>query len=330
MSIKKLSLALVIAGVILFIFSLTSKTEVETEKQKIVVSSVFSSNFESGLLVDFAQDKGYFDDNNLEVEKLESKSSITNLIANESDVALIPLTSSLNAYINGKDTRWIGKLGNYTSSRYCVSRFPKEEFNKIKKIGTIKIGSAEHHDWILIADKIGLSKGVEYIATPGDQAKSAALEKGEIDIIFVFSPKAFKELKEKGKYYTFLPDEFFKDTKLVGISALTSKETVESKQEALKSFLAAINRVIEYTKDNKEETVEYLKSKYELTDESANLFYDGIELSRVNMSLIPNKEDINDMTAKLIEITKASDPRTNTGEFVVTDLASEVVNEYKK
>jgi len=320
---------LIITFLILLLISITAssckptgkKAAGGSESRKIKVA-YHPVTIEYNLLVDLAEKKGFFKEENIEVEKVLSESQTTPiLLSGRAEVALVPVETMIGAFLNKKKIKLLGITSTYPSRSYLISRFPKEKLSSVRKVGVNKIGGADQLLMSSVFDNIGIDKKkVEYVIAQQSQGKSAFLIAKKIDIGMIQEGKFRKELVKK-KYYELNPKEVFKSLQFPR-TIVASQKALNEKGEAIESFVKAIHKSLVLIRENKKEAIAYIKSKLDVPENAANGIYaDVLSGLADSSSFIPNTEILKDSLSVVKEEVKPSNPSRNLDELIFVDYA---------
>jgi len=303
-----------------------SKQNVPPEGPKKVKVVLVQGIEDIDFLIDYAQDKGYFAKNNIEVERIYSDKEIAKiLIAGEADILVGKNAGSLSAYYGGAETRLLANTF-YPFTFFTMSRFSREEAGKIKKAAVI----SKVPDALLTMNNALKNFGadpekVEIVTVPSDSARELMLAKGEIDFTITNSEKFFNSIDAEKKYHVMLPSESLKGLSVFR-SIVTTKKSLKEKPAEIRNFVFATYEALENMSANHDEVLSYLQTKYKLSKERSEKFYGNFVLSRKNVNYVPDTDSLKNLAdASKKELNIDTNGRS-LNDFIYADFAKDAVN----
>lgn len=296
-----------------------SETKKAPDKLKVVYLK--DNSEDTGFLLNFTQDKGFYAKNNLEIERLEVMQKVdSTLMTGEADVTISGLTPYVMLYLNDAEPRVLANVFNeYTY--IGLSRFPKENANSIKKVAVYAFGKEPHMRMIAALKNLGLDPDparVDFTAAPAYQNQEAMLAKGELDFIII--PSNLSEFYLNKNYSLYKYDEMLPNSGLYrGI--VTTKKDLEEKPEQLKNFVFSIYESLKYMSDNSEETITYIKNKYSLSDEEAKRRYNNFMQAAKKAKYVPGAQINNNILEFVKSEAKPTNPDRDLSGFFYSDFA---------
>lgn len=311
--------------------SFSTKTEnyQETQQMKKLKIVAIKDIEDVEMLLDVAEKRGFLTKNGIELERIDVIGSATKtILAGDVDVYVGGLSGFLSAYLNGAETRWLGAPFSLFA-QYGVSRYPENEYEKIKKVGVAGLGIEPHLATLIGLKNMGVDlKSVDFIISKENATKFAMLDEKLIDFAVVSPYRDLRETGYENKYNIVEPDNMLKGSGLLrGI--LTTKNILETKRDELSKFTLAIYQTLEYMSANPEDTKKYIQEKFGYDLERSSKVYESFVFSRGESEFIPKKENIGKLVELVNEYFKPEMLGRSLDEFVVPDLAVSAIEDVK-
>ncbi|MDY6142284.1 MAG: ABC transporter substrate-binding protein [Bacilli bacterium] len=268
MKIKKLSL--------LLILSLLPFTSCNKKENKLVLAEVTHSLFYAPLYI--AQNKGYFDDEGLEVEIITTPGAdkvMASLLSSSADIGLMGPEASIYIYEEGQKNYAINfaqltqKDGSFLLGREKDSSFTYDKLKGKTIIGGRLGGMPE-----MTLEYLLKSKGLTITRNNKDKeadvnirtdvsfdVMTGVFTAGESDYVTAFEPNA-SQIQELGKGY--IVASIGQDAPSLPYTAFSSlKSTLNKNKEKLIKFTRAIKKSLDLVnKENSETLSSYLSSSF--------------------------------------------------------------------
>jgi len=226
-----------------------------------------------------AQDKGFYKDQELEVEFThiaDSSVPVRTLIAGSADVIEAGMSETLVAAAKGAEVKTIGAV--HSGLHYAFWVRPESGVEKIedlpgKNVAISSPGSLPHVVTLALLHKAGVPEAeietINWVSFKGSSARLNALIAGTVDAtVASFSPEIersgdAKLLSIVGKE---LPD-------YVMIPWDTSVDMIENRRDVLKRFIKAELLATRFVFENKDEALAVAKDHFDYSDEDLDAFY---------------------------------------------------------
>jgi len=280
-------------------------------------------------LIDIAEQKGYFRQNGVKIRKIRAQGAIGLLTKRKADVALLSLVPALSAFLDNKDVRFIAAISNSSSmflntSRFPVSRFPKDKIAEVKKVGIAKLTKNERLIIQMLLNDMGLNVKlikIEESLQESDRAKM--LTEAKVDMVFIGSKKTRDALQSKGNYAVFDAKEMLKDYYMPS-GIVSTKFALRKKPQAAKAFVKALYQAYKYINDNADELISILENKFHLSTPAANFMYKNLLEAGAGHDYVPNGNPAK-LAASLASITRLENPQRDLSKFIIKKYAEEAV-----
>ncbi|MGF7047777.1 ABC-type nitrate/sulfonate/bicarbonate transport system substrate-binding protein [Paenibacillus sp. DS2015] len=242
----------------------------------------------SGLAVSFGAEKGFFEEEGLDVEFISTKDPVTGLISGDIDVVDVATTTAIIAAGKGAPIKIVSSMFRTKGPFYLIasSDIKSVEDLKGKKVGIAVNGSGLEVYTRVILQEHGISADdVTLIANGTHQSAYASLETGQVDATIIHEPFASLVEKEgKGKLlatgWDYLPN--------FHTGVLASRDAfIKEKPELLKKLLRAYFHSQEYAKSHPDEFKAYYLANMDVDAEALDT-----ALERENV-LWENNPDVN-------------------------------------
>ncbi|MCF1505253.1 ABC transporter substrate-binding protein [Afifella sp. H1R] len=231
-------------------------------------------------LVEFvAQDKGFYTDQDLDVEFThiaDSSVPIRTLIAGSTDIIEAGMSETLVAAAKGAKVKTVGGVHNGLHYAFWVRPGAGVESIKDlpgKNVAISSPGSLPHVVTLALLHKAGVTDEqidtINWVSFKGSSARLNAVISGSVDAtVASFSP----EVERSGKAELLsivgkdLPD-------YVMIPWDTSDDMIENRRDILKRFIKAELLAARFVFDNKDEALAVAKQHFDYSDEDLDAFY---------------------------------------------------------
>lgn len=253
--------------------------------------TVADANFQSNALYFIALQKGYFKDENLVVNRKKftlGKDALSDVVAGNSDLALVPDTAFLVQFKNGEDIKIIATVQKSQKSTGIIG-WRKLGVNYItdlpgKKVGIVKGTNSEFLFLSLLANNnIPKDKITIYYGGLNELDELFRLKK--LDAVSIGNPNLFQIQEDVGESEI---SQFYSNGNIDATVITGETGIINDKQREIQKFLRAMKRAETFAEnpDNREEaisivtkvmdtdptsTVESLWDNYHLTLDLDNL-----------------------------------------------------------
>lgn len=270
------------------------------------------------LLLNVAEKEGFFKKEGIKVTMVSAPNNVTALLTSgEVDVTTQMVSASVVPFLNGENFKLIAMTEKHTNN-FGVSKYPKEELSKIKKVGVPRIGGSLHYTVITALENLGLNTdNIKFVNTGGSTVTSIGLlEKGEIDFAFIDQGDLDKL---SGNYRLISPNDLYGD-KLTPNGLVTTQATIDKKGAVLQSYVNAIYRARGFLVKNQEESLAYIDNGAGFSKEKLEGMYAEIK-GTFDISVVPETEMLKAVTPVVVKVSKPKNPDRNLGEFIIQDFA---------
>ena len=241
-----------------------AKDDKEEKKELDVVNVAYMPNYASLWVVTTAKEKGYFEEQGIEVKMTKFDDGPTEIAAMESgsmDVAYIGPGAHTLAIQGNVDVFCFQQLGDAD----CVMGLKSHGVNSLedlkgKKVAVTSLGSANYFQLQAAMESAGLTIDDVQVEIVGTGAILTALTEGQVDAI-VFSKLRTIELNNSGYAASEITCDQFLPS--FGNVLVAGDALVEKDPETVDGFCRALNKAIEYIIDGHvEEAVDMSIEKY--------------------------------------------------------------------
>lgn len=321
---NKVLFTLTIFGLILLSAIYYPNIKSMLNNQKVETLIVADANFQSNALLYLAYDKGYFQEEGLNVERKVftiSTDALQDVIDGKSDIAAVGDIPFLIQYKNGQDIKIISSLQRSQNSIGIIA-WKKKGINKLenlvgKKVGVVK-GTASEFLLLSLLSQHNIPKERIDISYGGVNELDELFRMKKLDAIAIGNPNRFQILEDNDPNDI---SEFYSNSNIDSNVLVTKNDSIQDKNNALKKFLRAlakaenyaansdniedsVNSVARIMKSNSTSTIEILWNNYNLT---LNIDYLLLEIltnhsnALTNLENLPNtKGDIKDAVSSQI------------------------------
>ena len=317
---------LCLAALISIFFVYNKKTD---QKEKVVARekirvTYLSTQEAQRMVIDIAEKKGFFAKNNIDIEKVPAPQKLDDIISSgNADVGITGMPDELALYLNDAETRLLAFTSH--SSSIGVSRFPKDQGNKIKKSAISRFGGFPQIMTLTALKNIGADvKNVQIVAVADDASRLAMLKNGDIDFAIITSKQSLDDAKLDSSFSVYDPSEIIND---LGLSSgiITYQKILDQKPQQIKDFVAAIYETTNYLKNNPDETKSLIQQLYGYTPESAANIYTQFINSQKDIDFVPDIKVAQSIKDSVDEIYKPSDQNRDMEKFIYDDFAKQAV-----
>jgi len=269
------------------------------------------------LMIDIAEDKGYFKQNGITVERKVGLKSISSfVISGEVDISQSALGVPLSGFFADQDLKVLAITEKYSSMMNIVSRFSEDKLASIKNVEVDRVGGAIQNNFWVMSKNLGLDSGaMNYVVSASPQATVALLNKGSVDLGMITNYEAIKTLREGGKYTFIDPQKAYQ-----GVSSplgiVSTSKTINEKSDALKRYIASVKKASAYFSKHKDEMVTFITNKYGFGKEDAEAAYNNITVSTKGLDYTVDVNMLKDITESVKAVNKPSNPGRDIQEFV--------------
>lgn len=275
-----------------------------------------------------AQKKQIFAKHNLEVELVDVRRGAAQaLMSDQVDLFIGPISTFLNAKIEGGDILWIAQIEN-TFLYNFYSYLPKENLGK-SKIGVNRIGGEDYFLTLTILDYLDISpKNISYIQTQDQQGKTTSLLARQIDAggFFPFNALEIAEKKDSAKLQELFTTEALSGLKFPN-GIIIRKEKLSPKQDFYKDFLEALLESADFASKNKGDSINALAETLDGDREKAEKMFEFfINSSAHPQKFLPEANLITPLVKAIAtELPKAEN--FSSQEFIETSLVEKLNGE---
>ncbi|HWR28451.1 MAG TPA: ABC transporter substrate-binding protein [Negativicutes bacterium] len=239
------------------------------EAAKIVKVRYSSFGGLNGLVAKFGKEKGFFNEDGLDVEFVEIDNPIAGLTSGDVDIADTATTNAIIGAGRGAPIKIVASMFRTKGPFYLIAQpdIKSVEDLKGKKIGVSTFGNGMDVYTRIILKKHGLdpNKDVTLIANGSYQKALASLETKQVDATIIHEPfVSFGEASGKAKLlvrgWDYLPN--------FHTGVLTASDKIIKEQpEAVAKVLKAYFKSQEYAKSHLDEYLDYAAKKTNLDKE---------------------------------------------------------------
>ncbi|MBX4146619.1 ABC transporter substrate-binding protein [Paenibacillus lautus] len=226
----------------------------------------------SGLAVSFGAEKGFFEEEGLDVEFITTKDPIAGLTSKDIDVVDVATTTAIVAAGKGAPVKIVSSMFRTKGPFYLIAspEIKTVEDLKGKKVGIAVFGSGLEVYTRVILKEHGLKpEDVTFIANSTHQAAYASLETGQVDATIIHEP--FASLAEKqGKGNIIATGWDYLPTFHTGVLAARDG-ILNEKPELVEKLLRAYFKSQEYAKSHPDEYKAYYLNHIEIDPEVLEL-----------------------------------------------------------
>lgn len=233
-----------------------------------------------------AQEGGFFEKYNIDVELIETARTSDALTTGSSDVAVSTgMFAILGAAAKGHDLVWVANLTN-NFPNFLVSRVPKE---RIQKMGTTSVGSANYYNVLVALRMFNLDpEKVTIIPLVDDKGMTAALDRGDVDALTRSGPvwEAYKAAHPDNNLFVY--DISSGSALLNALSLLATGEVARNRPEVLSNLTAALLEGTVYAKEHPKEIEARMVKDYQLEPGVAAGMIEGYMKAAKNLTVVPD------------------------------------------
>lgn len=269
------------------------------------------------IMMDIADDKGYFKQNGLTIERMVGLKSISSfVISGEVDLSQSALGVPLSGFFSDQDMKVVAITEKYSSMMNIISRFSEDKLASLKNIEVDRAGGAVQNNFWVLSKNLGVDpSAMNYVVSATPQATVALLDKGSVDMGMLSNYDALKTLRESGKYTFINPQKAYE-----GVSSplglVTTSKTITAKADALKRFIASEKKASAYFAKHKDEMVTFIVNKYGFSKEDAEAAYIKITASTKGLDYAVDVDLLKNITESVKAVNKPSNPNRDIQEFV--------------
>lgn len=254
-----------------------TKTEQPTPKPaapKANVVITFPSTSDSIIPVFVAREKGFFAEENLEVELVEMQpnAALASLTSKGEIDFVTALSSSASGAAKGLPVRTTMIMMGKPSHRLVA----REEIKQVsdlrgKAVAIGSIGALMHYEFMAILEAHNIPfNQVEILAVKGEAARVATMDQQAVAGLFSIGG-AQEALKIKGSHILIEAAEVFAG----GVGGMTTSiEKMQNERDKVKRTLRAVLKAQQYMKTHREETIKVIEKDIGYGHEEAATTYD--------------------------------------------------------
>jgi len=225
----------------------------------------------SGLAVSFGAEKGFFEEEGLNVEFVTTKNAVEGLTSKDIDIADMPTTNAIIAAGKGAPIRIVSSLFRTKGPFYLIAGQDVNSIEELKGkiVGAGSFGSGLDVYTQIILKEHGLSKNdVSYVANGAQDAAFASLTSGQVDATIIHEPFAsLVETTGQGKVlakgWDYLPNFH------TGVLA-SRVDFIEEHPELIEKLLRAYFKSQEYAKNNLDEYKAYFLQNVKIDEKAVD------------------------------------------------------------
>ena len=228
------------------------------QPEKLVIAISWHPAF---ALIHIADERGYFKDENLQVELRSyelGRDALNSVIEGKADLATVFETPVVQRIYQGTALGIISTLHTSSRSQVLIARRDRGITDladiKGKRIGVTPGSSMEYFIHVLLTSE-GIATSSVTVVPVEPINYVAAIASGEVDAVVVFGPylQAAQEKIGKDKLSVFYSSLFLETSMLAGM-----RDNVLARKQAMTRLLKAILRAQEFTKTDPEESLRIL------------------------------------------------------------------------
>ncbi len=270
------------------------------------------------VLIDLAEDKGYFKQNGLTIERKVGLKNLTAFVTSgEVDISQSNFSIPLSSYLSDQDLTVVAVSERYSGGQHIVSRLPLDKLDQVKSVSVDRVGGSLQNNVWVYSKNLGFDPTkLNYVVSSSPQNFVALLEKGEIDLGTTSNYEAYKTLKEKGGYY-FIDLAKAYEGVASPLGVVTSSKTVAAKGDVLKRYVASVKKASDYFNKHKSEMVDFIVNKYGFSKEDAESAYERLMASKKGTDFTSaNTDIIKDLLEAVKVNNKPSNPDKDLSGFI--------------
>jgi ABC-type nitrate/sulfonate/bicarbonate transport system substrate-binding protein len=323
-----IALAVILAlGIVIFFFFHKKKISIPAKTastDNVIRFAYLSTQDQQTLIVDLAQDKGFFQRNNANVELIPTQANTDALLSSGSaDAEIIGLPDTLALYLNDMEPRSIAHIMNAAS--YGVSRFPKDQASSIKTAALTRLGGMPQAMTQVALKNIGANQqNIDMVAAPSDANKIDLLEKGTVDFTLIVSIKNIFNPDFPKNFTVYPANEILNDPSLVS-DLVAYQKTINQKPQQLQALTNALYETMAYIKNNPEEIKSYFQNKYGYTPELSEKLYSQF-MGAQTRDFVPTIQDAQTILKEVQDMYKPTDPTRDITGFINPTFAKKAAS----
>ena len=249
------------------------------ELTKLTFSLGYTTTLET-LAPEIAIDKGFFEEEGLEVDLVEyggGSALMQAYAAGEAKIGISASTTTIQAAAKGVPVKMVAMalnpLAEYVVVRSDLGITDPAQL-KGRTIGITRQGSLTEMEAKLVTEQAGLQPGDYNLAPLGTvQAMKAALEEKQADAAVMFGPLVSQMVVDgTGQVLVRMSDVVPQaSNEMIGASS----SFIEEHPEQIQAFLRGYFKAIQWMKDNPDETIEIISSSFQIAPEVAKDYYES-------------------------------------------------------
>lgn len=231
-----------------------------------------------------AQEKGFFTENNLEVNLQIFGSNtdyVSAFLANRVDGAISSVTSEVVLMAEkGKDFKIVMIQDNSAGGDGILARNSVASIADFKgKKVAVEQGAVGHFFLLQVLDEAGLSEQDITIINADAATAAAAYQAGNVDIASTYAPflSQANEAQTDGRI---IYDSSKMPTAITDFYVF-DREYLEANPEAVAAFVAGIAKALDFIETNRDEAMAIAAPQLEVTPEALAVDLEGIELPNI-------------------------------------------------
>jgi NitT/TauT family transport system substrate-binding protein len=257
-----------------------SSTPKASTKEKVKLKVAMPATMFLNLPEYLAQKKGFFQEENLEVEFLniaDSSVPVKNLIAGDVDLVYTGTSETLIAAAKGAKLKVLGgvNLGLHYGFYVGANSGIKNVSDIVgKKVAISSPGSLPRVSILALLNKEGVSKKdidkITWVPISGSSGRVQGVIAGKVDAtVSSYSPEALQDPNIKMLFI--VPEKL---PEFVMTSLDTTDKVLAEKRDAIKRFIRADLKAVRYIMDNKKESLDIAKGFLKSDDAALQAYYD--------------------------------------------------------
>jgi ABC-type nitrate/sulfonate/bicarbonate transport system substrate-binding protein len=291
---------------------------------KIILTYSFAKANQLPVIV--AREKGFFKENNVEVEINQVATNATSVLASgKADVLLATPNIALPAVIEGSGLSWVGTINN--DQHFVV--VSTKNIKDIKTAGVI--AGPGRAQTVGLLEFLGADiKNIQYQVVAGNQERLLALQQKQVDVIH--TPKAdwlnFKRKADLSDEYGILLDSSDEKKVQTPIGIIVRNEFLNNNKGTVESFVKALLEADSWinNKSNQEEFVRLLEKNFsDVPKEDILVEAESFTSTLEGLEFTPNLEKGKEML-KLVEASNPKAKDYDLGSFINTEISTSLKN----
>lgn len=219
-----------------------------------------------------AQEKGFFEKNNLTIKNTEVLGvAAQSLASGQIQFLLTRPATPILATAEGADIKWVATL----ERTYSYSFFSDKPKNLIKKVGSNNAGTNDYYATIIALSALGIDpKKVEFVFAKDTNSKVLLFKNNAVDAGGLGISSTIRLQKDIPENYKELINLSDAPKAIVPDGVLTTGKFLSESPLVVKSFIKALIEASNWAKNNPKESVMIIEKKYSLKEDLAKKIYD--------------------------------------------------------